>query len=97
MRLHAWHTVSLHPYLRLPLLPKYAKLAAQAQDWFGAGVQHPRVYFSPRRSPAPDTEGAAAAETAGAGCGAVGGVGAAWLWRGEVRHHRSPNQPGSPS
>ncbi len=64
-------------------------LAAQAQDGIGTDLLHPRVYFSPRRSPAPDTEGAAAAETAGAGCGAVGGVGAAWLWRGEVRTSRT--------
>ena len=63
----------------------FSNYLAQAQDGSGTGLLHPRVYFSPRRSPAPNTEGGAAAETAGAGCGAVAGVGAAWLWRGEVR------------
>jgi hypothetical protein len=57
---------------------------AQAQRDLRAMELHPRVYFSPRRSPAPDTEGGAAAEAGGAGCGAVAGVGAAWLWRGEL-------------
>jgi len=66
---------------------------SQAQDGSGTDLLHPRVYFSPRRSPAPDTEGGAAAETAGAGCGAVGGVGAAWLWRGEVRNLARQTSP----
>jgi isochorismate synthase/2-succinyl-5-enolpyruvyl-6-hydroxy-3-cyclohexene-1-carboxylate synthase/2-succinyl-6-hydroxy-2,4-cyclohexadiene-1-carboxylate synthase/O-succinylbenzoate synthase len=42
----------------------------------------PRVYFSPRRSAAPDTEGSRAAGAASAGASAVAGAGAAWLWRG---------------
>lgn len=41
----------------------------------------PRVYFSPRRSSAPDTPGGAAVAAASAGAGAVAGVGAAWLWQ----------------
>jgi hypothetical protein len=45
-------------------------------------VLQPSVYFSPRRSPAPDTAGAAAAESAAAGAGATAGAGAAWLWTG---------------
>jgi len=40
------------------------------------------VYFSPRRSSAPDTGNGAAAEAASAGAGAVAGAGAAWLWTG---------------
>lgn len=41
----------------------------------------PRVYFSPRHSSAPDTDGGAAAAAAAAGTGAVSGAGAAWLWQ----------------
>jgi hypothetical protein len=41
----------------------------------------PRVYFSPRHSSAPDTDGASAAAAASAGCGATAGAGAAWLWQ----------------
>lgn len=46
------------------------------------GVFHPQVYFSPRRSSAPDTAGSTAATAASAGAGSVAGVGAAWLWKG---------------
>lgn len=35
---------------------------------------HPRLYFSPRQSSAPGTAGAAAAEAALAGAGAVAGM-----------------------
>lgn len=42
----------------------------------------PSVYFSPRRSSAPDTAGGCLAEAAAAGAGAVAGAGAAWLWAG---------------
>jgi hypothetical protein len=41
----------------------------------------PRIYFSPRRSSAPDTDGGAAASAAAAGSGAVAGVGSAWTWQ----------------
>ena len=47
-----------------------------------AAQLHPRIYFSPRRTTAADTEGSAAAGAAGAGAGSVAGAGAAWLWRG---------------
>jgi isochorismate synthase len=47
-----------------------------------ASLLHPRVYFSPRRSSAPDTPGSQAAAAASAGAGSVAGAGAAWLWRG---------------
>lgn len=43
---------------------------------------YPRIYFSPRRTTAADTEGSAAAGAAAAGAGSVAGAGAAWLWRG---------------
>jgi hypothetical protein len=46
------------------------------------GVLQPQVYFSPRRSSAPDTAGSTAATAASAGAGSVAGVGAAWLWKG---------------
>ncbi len=52
-----------------------------------AGLLHPRIYFSPRRTTAADTEGSAAAGAAAAGAGSVAGAGAAWLWRG------SPGEP----
>lgn len=48
----------------------------------GAALLHPRIYFSPRRTTAADTEGSAAAGAAAAGAGSVAGAGAAWLWRG---------------
>lgn len=41
----------------------------------------PRIYFSPRHSSAPDTDGGAAASAAAAGSGAVAGVGSAWTWQ----------------
>lgn len=40
------------------------------------------MYFSPRRSSAPDTPNGCLAEAAAAGAGAVAGAGAAWLWVG---------------
>ena len=52
-----------------------------------AGLLHPRVFFSPRRTTAADTEGSAAAGAAAGGAGSVAGAGAAWLWRG------SPGEP----
>lgn len=42
----------------------------------------PRVYFSPRRSSAPNTEGSTAAGAAAAGSGSVAGAGSAWMWKG---------------
>jgi hypothetical protein len=53
-------------------------LAGQAESQIRL---QPRVYFSPRRSSAPDTPGGAAVAAASAGAGAVAGVGAAWLWQ----------------
>lgn len=47
-----------------------------------AALLHPRIYFSPRRTTAADTEGSAAAGAASAGAASVAGAGAAWLWRG---------------
>lgn len=41
----------------------------------------PHVYFSPRHSSAPDTDGGRDAAAASAGSGAVAGIGAAWLWQ----------------
>lgn len=52
-----------------------------------AALLHPRIYFSPRRTTAADTDGSAAAGAAAAGAGSVAGAGAAWLWRG------SPGEP----
>lgn len=47
----------------------------------------PKVFFSPRRSSAPETDGSTAARAAGAGAASVSGAGAAWMWKG------SPQQP----
>jgi hypothetical protein len=47
-----------------------------------AGLLQPRIFFSPRRTTAADTEGSAAAGAAAGGAAAVAGAGAAWLWRG---------------
>lgn len=43
---------------------------------------HPLVYFSPRRSSAPDSPSAAAASVASSGAGAVAALGLAWHWQG---------------
>lgn len=52
------------------------------------------MYFSPRHSSAPDTDGGRDAAAASAGSGAVAGVGAAWLW--QVSHPLSePHSPPS--
>lgn len=63
--------------------------AGSSADSSGTGANataamplHPRIYFSPRRTTAADTEGSAAAGAAAAGAGSVAGAGAAWLWRG---------------
>ncbi len=42
------------------------------------------MYFSPRHSSAPDTDGGRDAAAASAGSGAVAGVGAAWLWQASI-------------
>lgn len=57
-------------------------LRGQGGAGAAAGLLHPRIYFSPRRSTAADTEGSAAAGAASRGCGATAGAGAAWLWQG---------------
>jgi isochorismate synthase/2-succinyl-5-enolpyruvyl-6-hydroxy-3-cyclohexene-1-carboxylate synthase/2-succinyl-6-hydroxy-2,4-cyclohexadiene-1-carboxylate synthase/O-succinylbenzoate synthase len=45
-------------------------------------VNYPQVYFSPRRSSAPDTPGSVAAASATSGTGSIAGVGCAWMWQG---------------
>ena len=57
-------------------------LRGQAGAGATAGLLHPRIYFSPRRSTAAETEGSAAAGAAARGAGATAGAGAAWLWQG---------------
>lgn len=62
-----------------PFSPATPDTAASAA---AAAALCPRIYFSPRRTTAADTEGSAAASAAAAGAGSVAGCGAAWLWRG---------------
>ena len=62
-------------------------LRGQQSACDSSAVLHPHVYFSPRRSSAPDTEGSIAAGAAGAGSGSVAGAGFAWMWKG------APSQP----
>lgn len=57
-------------------------LRGQAEPGQTNALLQPLVYFSPRRSPAPETEGSTAASAAGVGAGSVAGAGAAWLWKG---------------
>lgn len=57
-----------------------------ALRWLGGQSRfpgnYPQVYFSPRRSSAPDTPGSIAAGAATSGTGSVAGVGSAWMWQG---------------
>eukprot|EP00887_Chlorella_sp_A99_P005642 scaffold1.g5642.t1 len=54
-----------------------------ARQQAAGSLLSPLIYFSPRRSTAPNTPGSEAAGAAAAGSGSVAGAGAAWLWRGE--------------
>ncbi|KAK9805814.1 hypothetical protein WJX73_002942 [Symbiochloris irregularis] len=59
---------------------------ASALRWLqGQSCQQlqPSFYYSPRRSPAPETPSGAAASAGALGPGAVAGVGAAWQWKGD--------------
>lgn len=44
--------------------------------------ENPSVYFSPRRSSAPNTDGSVAGEKCLSGWGSVAGLGAAREWKG---------------
>ncbi len=57
----------------------WSSTSAAAQSPAAAG---PFLYFSGRRSSAPDTPGASAAEASTRGWSALAGAGAAWRWRG---------------
>ena len=61
--------------------PSWSRLNDDNDDdaaWF----LNPRIFFSPRRSSAPETQGSTAAGAARAGVGSVAGIGPAWTWRG---------------
>ncbi|KAK9806829.1 hypothetical protein WJX72_004058 [[Myrmecia] bisecta] len=63
-------------------LPRGATALRWLQGQPKLSALQPQVYFSPRRSSAPNTAGGDAAEGAAGGSGAVAGAGAAWRWQG---------------